>query len=69
MIEILGYITLYLIIGVVLLPFCLDGNSDSETKREDRWVIISGVLVWVVMFPIALIVIWLASWKELKNYK
>lgn len=72
MIEILGYITLYLLIGVVLLPyFLLSDNKILELAPFilTRGRVATGVVSWPIVFPVAVVVLWFGGWKELKNYK
>ncbi len=67
MIEILGYIFLYLIVGVVLLPLTMAGNVESKVKQKSR--LLWWFILWPTVIPLAIFIILIVGWRELKNYK
>ena len=74
MITFLGYIFLYLIIGVVVLPFFViayfvDPPSDPAGKLSKKRLVILATTLWPLVLPFSLFVIFFMGWEELKNYK
>ena len=72
MIEILGYIFLYLIVGVLLLPITAMIDKCLDTQ-QNRIALAANLLVWPALIIIggtgALLIIWIDGWSELENYK
>ena len=68
MIEVVGYITLYLLAGVIMLPFAMlvDKMLEADKKRKFLFTFIIG---WPVTSVFSIFVILIVGWTELKNYK
>lgn len=69
MIEILGYITLYLLIGVVVLPFIqvlyiADGHAMDKNDIDLMGFL---VLFWFIVVPIAVAQSWWEAAKSLRR--
>ena len=66
--EILGYITAYLLVGVLLLPFYMVFYKDCKGTKKRRHLYIT-VLSWPLSAPMMLIFILIFEWEDFKNYK
>ena len=69
MIEILGYIFLYLIVGVVLLPYWLLFFKETDDSKKKMSQLYTYVLLWPLAMPLLLFLMLFLEWDELKNYK
>ena len=67
MITFLGYISLYLIIGVVLLPVVIVNSRDDENKT--KMFLYIAVFTWPLMQVFAIFYMLTAGWEDFKNYK
>lgn len=72
MIELLGYIVLYLMIGILLLPFLMvvdrygPEESDAETSKRTLHIV---ALLWPITIIITITTLWLRGWKHYSDYK
>lgn len=65
MIELLGYITLYVLVGVVLLPvwMLMDSMEDVIVPKRIR------LLKYIIFWPAQLFFASILGWIEFKEYK
>ena len=68
MIEIIGYITLYLLIGIIMLPFAMlvDEILKAEKKRASFPFFI---VFWPLTSIFSIFIILTVGWMKFKNYK
>ena len=68
MIEALGWITLYLLVGIALLPIpmLVDKLTNAVEGKRILWIY---VLLWPFTGFVGLILVWAIAWEEFKNYK
>lgn len=72
MIELLGYIVLYLMIGILLLPFLMvvdrygPEESDAETSKRTLHIV---ALLWPITIIITITKLWHEGWKHYSDYK
>ncbi len=71
-IEILGYMALYLIVAVLLLPYHMvvdrygPEGSDTETPKGMLHFV---ALIWPITIIITIFALWLGGWKHYSDYK
>ncbi|KKN11574.1 hypothetical protein LCGC14_1025240 [marine sediment metagenome] len=67
MLELLGYIFLYLIIGVVLLPFYMIAARLEVTKYGKKNLAVA-IIFWPIVNTFLFVIALVGGWIELKNH-
>lgn len=71
MIEVIGYVIVYLVVGFLFLPFPMWGDKivGKAFFDETKWGLFGYMLVWPVLIWLALFILWVEGWEETGKYK